>query len=216
MRLHFSIGCYVYRRTSRLRQGIHFSITQVLYADHMHRRSRVNKFSFLRFQTLMQVGTNFPKVRRMLLCISPLVWEHFWPASTLLHGHLALATLFPPETGPSNYGALGLRWWGSPGQIIPSEGFWSRMSAWRATAFVNFTHRIGSRMSERSSVKSMKTSAAPYPGIRNPSVVYLMSRIQLVSPFHRIAHASSTWPLALLSPFFLDLLLGCSSTWRCA
>ena len=26
--------------------------------------------------------------------------EHFWPASTLLHGHLALATLSLPETDP--------------------------------------------------------------------------------------------------------------------
>ena len=48
----------------------------------------------------------------------------------------------------SNFGALGLRWWGSPGQIIPSDGFWSGMSAWRTTAFVNFTHRIGFRMFE--------------------------------------------------------------------
>ena len=31
---------------------------------------------------------------------SPEFLEHFWPASTLLHGHLALATLFLPETDP--------------------------------------------------------------------------------------------------------------------
>ena len=48
----------------------------------------------------MQAGTFFPKVSRMLLCFSPLILEHFWPASTLLHGHLALATLSPPETDP--------------------------------------------------------------------------------------------------------------------
>ena len=48
----------------------------------------------------MQAGTYFPKVRRMLLCSSPLVLEQFWPASTLLRGHLALATLSPPETSP--------------------------------------------------------------------------------------------------------------------
>ena len=36
MRLHFSIGGYDYRRTARFRQSIHFSITQVLFADHMH------------------------------------------------------------------------------------------------------------------------------------------------------------------------------------
>ena len=34
MRLHFSIGGYDYRRTARFRQSIHFSITQVLFADH--------------------------------------------------------------------------------------------------------------------------------------------------------------------------------------
>ena len=51
MPLHFSIGCYDYRRTTRFRQGIHFSIIQVLFADHMHRRSGVdNKCSFLRFK----------------------------------------------------------------------------------------------------------------------------------------------------------------------
>ena len=52
MRLHFSIGCYDYRRTTRLRQSIHFSRIQVLFAGHVHRRSGVdNKFSFLRFKS---------------------------------------------------------------------------------------------------------------------------------------------------------------------
>ena len=32
----FSIGGYDYRRTARFRQSIHFSITQVLLADHVH------------------------------------------------------------------------------------------------------------------------------------------------------------------------------------
>ena len=36
MRLHFSIGGYDYRRTARFRQSIHFSIIQVLFADHVH------------------------------------------------------------------------------------------------------------------------------------------------------------------------------------
>ena len=51
MRLHFSIGGYDYRRTTRFRRSIHFSITRVLFADHVHRRSRVyNKFSFLKLR----------------------------------------------------------------------------------------------------------------------------------------------------------------------
>ena len=48
----------------------------------------------------MQASTYFPKVRRMLLCLTPLNLIHFWPTSTLLRGHLALATLSPPETDP--------------------------------------------------------------------------------------------------------------------
>ena len=48
----------------------------------------------------MQAGTYFQKVRRMLLCFSPLISTHFWPASTLLRGHLPLATLSLPQTDP--------------------------------------------------------------------------------------------------------------------
>ena len=48
----------------------------------------------------MQVGTYSPKVRRMLLSFSPFILRPFWPASTLLRGHLALATLSPLETDP--------------------------------------------------------------------------------------------------------------------
>ena len=36
----------------------------------------------------------------MLLFHAPLILIHSWPASTLLRGHLALATLSPPETEP--------------------------------------------------------------------------------------------------------------------
>ena len=36
----------------------------------------------------------------MLLFHALLIQTHFWPASTLLRGHLALATLSPPETDP--------------------------------------------------------------------------------------------------------------------
>ena len=49
---------------------------------------------------MAQAGTNFPKVRRMLFYFSPLILEYFWPASTLLHGHIALAFLSLLETDP--------------------------------------------------------------------------------------------------------------------
>ena len=48
----------------------------------------------------MQASTNFPKVRRVLFYFSPLILEYFWPASTLLHGHIALAIPSLPETDP--------------------------------------------------------------------------------------------------------------------
>ena len=38
-------------------------------------------------------GTYFPETRRMLLFGALLILIHFWPTSTLLRGHLALATL---------------------------------------------------------------------------------------------------------------------------
>ena len=84
-----SLTGYDYRRTVWFRQSVHFSITQVFFADHVHRRSGVdNKFSFLRFKSRCR---HTPIFRRwMLLCLF----------SILLHGHLALATLSPPETAP--------------------------------------------------------------------------------------------------------------------
>ena len=36
----------------------------------------------------------------MLLFHAPLILIHFWPASTLLHGHIALAILSLLETDP--------------------------------------------------------------------------------------------------------------------
>ena len=57
---------------------------------------------------MAQADTNFPKVRRMLFYVSILILRYFWPASTLLHGHIALAIPSLLETGPQIL-ALGLR-----------------------------------------------------------------------------------------------------------
>ena len=77
----------------------------------------------------MQASTYFPMVRRMLLFLAPSTLTHFWPASTLFRGHLALATLSPPETDPQILERLGCSDENSPGHICRSEGFWSPMSA---------------------------------------------------------------------------------------
>ena len=99
----------------------------------------------------------------------------------------------------SNFGAMGLRSWSSPGQINHSERrIWSRMSACSATTFVNFTDRIGFRMSEL---------------FRKIVVDFGGSRSWNTQPNFRVLFSTAT---ALLSPFLLDLLLDCSSTCRCA
>ena len=55
---------------------------------------------------MAQAGTNFPKVRRMFSCFS-FIFGYFWPASTLLHGHIALAIPSFPETDPQILEHLG-------------------------------------------------------------------------------------------------------------
>ena len=188
----------------------------------------------------MQAGTNFPKVRRMLLFHAALILTHFWPASTLLRGHLALASLSPPETDPQILERWGLRWWGSPGQIYPSEGFWSRILVWRAIASVNFTSRIGFCMSElfrkidfggfmswktQPNCRAFDDRRPTGPRFMSWQVSRLTSGVpglswllpQLTTGCHTLSYRSFFFNMAtaLLSSFFLDLLLGSSSTWRC-
>ena len=90
-----------YRRTARFRQSTLFSITQVLFwwSCALTLRSR-QQILFPQVSTLMQAGTYFPKVRRMLLFHALVILTHFWQASTLLHGHIALAIPSLPETDP--------------------------------------------------------------------------------------------------------------------
>ena len=96
----------------------------------------------------MQAGTYFPKVRRMLLCFSPFILENIWPASTLLHGHLALATPSLPETDPQI-----LEHWGYAdevhlGKYIRAKDFGlERQRDVQRLSWI-FTHRIGFHMSE--------------------------------------------------------------------
>ena len=97
----------------------------------------------------------------------------------------------------SNFGAFGIRWWGSPGQILLSDEFWSLRLALRNTALVDRTHRIGFGM------------------------------VELFRQIDEDLGGSISWDTTQLScllqkchctflPFFVGLLLGCSSTRRCA
>ena len=159
------------------------------FADEMHRRAGVGNFSFLRFLRVDPGRHLFSESEKnVALFIS------FWIFYTLLVS-LHAASRAPCSCHSvsswdrsSNFGALGLRWWGSPWHINPSEGFWSRMSAWRATAFSNFTHWIGFRMFE------------PFRKIDQDFGGTISWNTQ---PNCRVHFSIAT---ALLSPFFLDLV----------
>ena len=135
--------------------------------------------------------------KNAVLCFS-FNFSIFWPASTLLYGHIDLVIPSLLETDPQILEHWGYADKDRLGQIIPSDGFWSRMSAWRTTALVNFTHRIGVRMFEL---------------FRKIDEDFGGSISWNTQPNCRVIFNKAT---ALLSPFFSDLLLGCSSTRRCA
>ena len=116
------------------------------------------------------VDTNSPKVRRMLLNFSPLIFGYFWPASTLLYGHLALAFPSLLETDPQI-----LERWGYADEVHLGKCIRAKdhgLECWRDATRLWWIVHIGlASVCLSSSAESMKTSAAPYPEIRNPIVV---------------------------------------------
>ena len=128
---------------------------------------------------MAQVDTCFPKVRRMLLFLAPLILTHFWPASTLLRGHLALATLSAPETDPQiwSVGAALMRFtWAnlSERRILVSN------FSVTCNGFCELLHIGSVSACLSSSVRLRLTSAAPCPEIGNPIVLYSMICTQQV------------------------------------
>ena len=103
-----------------------------------------------------------------------------------------------PETDPQILEHWWSRYWRSPGQIIPSDGFWSWVFVWRTKTCVNRKHRIGFRMSEL---------------FRKIDEDVGGSISWNTQPICRVFFNMAT---ALLPPFVLNFLVGCSSTWRCA
>ena len=149
VRLHFTIGWNNRRRFSWCRHGFQFSGIQILFADHMHRRSGVyNKFSFHKFMVDGGGRRQFSEgEKNAVLCFSFNFLDIFGQPPRASRAHRSGHSVSSWDRS-SNFGTLGSRWWGSPGQIIPSEGFSSRMSAWRTTSLVNWTHRIDFSMFE--------------------------------------------------------------------
>ena len=88
----------------------------------------------------------------------PLSLEHFWPTSTLLHGHLALAAVSLPETDPQI-----LERWGYADEVHLGKSFQAKdfgLECLRDVQRPSWILHIGSvSVCLSSSVKSMKTSA---------------------------------------------------------
>ena len=122
-RLHFSIGCYDYRRTTRLRQSIHFSkfksFLLIMCIDAPE--STTNSLSS---GLMVDAGRHqFSEGEKNAFYFSPLVLGCCWPASTLLHGHIALATLSLPETDPQI-----LEHWGYADEVHLGKSFQAKDS----------------------------------------------------------------------------------------
>ena len=79
----------------------------------------------------------------MFLFGAPLILTHFWPASTLLRGHLALATLSPPETNPQILERWGYADEDHLGKSFQAMDFGLACQRDVQQAFVNFTRWIG-------------------------------------------------------------------------
>ena len=191
----------------------------------------------------MQAGTYFPKVRRMLLCFLSFNFNTLLASFHAASRAPCSCHSVSSWDRSSNFGALGLRWWGSPGQINLSDGFWSRISVWRAIAFVNFTRCIGFCMSEL--FRKIDVNFGGFMSSKTQHHCRVCDDLHPTGPWFdswRVSRFTTScsdlsWlssrlttgcyvlscrsyffnmATALLSLFVLDLFVGCSSTWRCA
>ena len=89
---------------------------------------------------MAQAGTNFPKVRRMRLDVSPLIFGYCGPASTLLHGHIALAIPSLLETDPQILERRGCAHEVHLGKSFRAMDSGLECQRDVTTAFVNFEH----------------------------------------------------------------------------
>ena len=78
---------------------------------------------------MVQVDTNSPKERRKLFFLSLLIFEIIWASLHAASRHIALAIPSLLETDPQTLERWVCADEDHLGQIIPSDGFWSRMSA---------------------------------------------------------------------------------------
>ena len=163
----------------------------------------------------MQAGTYFPKVRRMLLCFSPLILEHIFSqpprcfAGTLL---LPLSLLLRPFLKFWSVGVTLMRFtWANHSKrwILVSnvcmtyDGFGEfYTSDWIPIVWALF-HKIDKDFGGSVSLNT-QPNCRVWVNILNKSPCSMMMLIIL-------QHSHCT-----VVTIFLDLFLACSSTWRCA
>ena len=233
MRLHFSIGGYDYRRTTRFRQSIHFSINQVLFADHVHWRSGVdNKFSFLRFQRWCKQAPIFPKVRRMLLFDAPVILTHFGQlprcsAGTLL---LPLCLFLWTILKFRSVGATLMRftWTNEPNEGILVSNFGMTCNSLCELHTLDRLRHVSALPENRLRRRHVLKYATQVSCIRRLTLRWILSQFLFTSlprpprsivtsigdrflPISVFQHSHSTFVIIRFRPFRRLL-----STWRCA
>ena len=119
MRLHFTIGCYNRHRTSWCRHGFQFRGIQILFLLIMcidAPESTTNSLSC--GLTADGAGRHqFSETKKnVVLCFSFIVWIFLASLHAASRAHRSCHSVSSWDRS-SNFGALGLRWWGSPGQI---------------------------------------------------------------------------------------------------
>ena len=219
MRLHFSTGCCDCRKTTRLRQGpFQQNSSPFCWSYAFDAPEATNSLSSgLRFDA----STYFPKVRKMLLYFSPLIFMNtFGPTSTLLRGQLALATLSPPEAAPQILERWGYADEVHLGKQVRAKDF--GLECMRVVQQLSWILHVGSVSACLSSwIKSMKTLAAPYPGLRNHlSCIWWVAHRgspRSVVWFMLLQHGHCTFVTIVLEPFsrmFINLILKiCNHSW---
>ena len=209
------------------------SLLQVMWIDAPESTTN-SRSSGLRFDGA-GMAPIFRKWEECCFVILLKILRYVWPAYTLLHGHIALATLSPPETDPQI-----LERWGNADEVQLGKSFQAKdfgleclrdvqQLSWFSHVWIGFRMSVHFRRIDFGGVMSWNTQ----PNCRASDDwrldEFCPNFLSLLFPSFpgRSWHSSVTGSLscqlsffniatALLSSFFLDLLVGCSSTWRCA
>ena len=128
---------------------------------------------------MAQASTNFPKVRRMLFFVSPKIFRKFFgqlprcfTGTSLLPFRLFLRPIL--KFWSMGVTLMNITWANHSKRLILVSNV--------SMTYDGFCELVSVCLS--SSAKSMKTSAVPYPEMRNPIVVYFSAK-----PLHFCHHS---------------------------